>query len=42
MKRVQYSDVSKMGLRKLQPIVNRIADVEGLDAHRASVDRRLK
>ena len=42
MKRVQYSDVSKQGLRKLQPIVDTIADVEGLDGHRASVDRRLK
>lgn len=42
MKRVQYSEVSEEGLRSLQPIVDTIADVEGLDAHRKSVDIRLE
>lgn len=42
MKRVQYSDVTKNGLKKLQPIVDRVADIEGLDAHRKSVDIRLE
>lgn len=41
MKRVQFSEVSKKALEKLQPIVDCIADVEGLDAHRRSVDIRL-
>jgi histidinol dehydrogenase len=42
MKRVQYSEVSRAGLLRLQPIVDSIADVEGLDAHRRSVDIRLE
>jgi histidinol dehydrogenase len=41
MKRVQYSMLSKPGLARLRPIVQTIADVEGLDAHRASVDIRF-
>ena len=40
-KRVQFSEVSKEGLRSLQPIVDTLADVEGLDAHRKSVDIRF-
>lgn len=41
LKRVQFSDVSEKGLSRIQPIVDCIADVEGLDAHRFSVDIRL-
>ncbi len=41
MKRVQYSQLSKKGLKRLQPIVQTIATVEGLDAHRRSVDIRF-
>lgn len=42
MKRVQYSELSKSGLKSLQPIVNGIARVEGLDAHYASVNIRFR
>lgn len=41
MKRVQYSILSKDGLQRLRPIVQTIATVEGLDAHRRSVDIRF-
>ena len=41
MKRVQYSQLSKKGLKRLQPIVQAISTVEGLDAHRRSVDIRF-
>ena len=41
MKRVQYSLLSKQGLERLRPIVQTIATVEGLDAHRNSVDIRF-
>ncbi|MBN2422183.1 histidinol dehydrogenase [Candidatus Woesearchaeota archaeon] len=41
MKRIQYSEVSKTGLKRLQPIVDCLADIEGLDAHKKSVDIRL-
>ncbi len=42
MKRVQFSEVTKLGLTELKPIVDTIADVEGLDAHRRSVDMRFE
>ncbi len=42
MKRVQYSSVSKSGLDRLRPIVKTISTVEGLDAHRRSVDLRFE
>ncbi|MFH1424910.1 MAG: histidinol dehydrogenase [archaeon] len=42
MKRVQFSYVNKTGLEKLKGIVDTIADIEGLDAHRESVDIRLR
>ncbi len=42
MKRVQYSFVTKPGLARLCPIVQTIATVEGLDAHRHSVEIRLE
>lgn len=42
MKRVQYSTVSKNGLDRLRPIVQTIATVEGLDAHRRSVEVRFE
>ena len=42
MKRVQYSNLTAAGLKRLQPIVQTIADVEGLDAHRRSVDIRFE
>jgi histidinol dehydrogenase len=42
MKRVQYSNVTKSGLARLYPIVETIATVEGLDAHRRSVEIRLE
>jgi histidinol dehydrogenase len=41
MKRVQYSLLSKEGLQRLRPIVQTIATVEGLDAHKHSVDIRF-
>ena len=41
MKRVQYSEVAKEGLKRLQPVIQSIATVEGLDAHRQSVDLRF-
>lgn len=41
MKRVQYSILSKQGLARLRPIVQTIATVEGLDAHKRSVDIRF-
>ena len=41
MKRVQFSYLTKAGLERLQPIVQTIATVEGLDAHKRSVDIRF-
>ncbi len=41
MKRVQYSLLSKQGLARLRPIVQTIATIEGLDAHKRSVDIRF-
>lgn len=41
MKRVQYSELTKAGLERLRPIVQTIATVEGLDAHKRSVDIRF-
>lgn len=41
MKRVQYSLLSKEGLSRLRPIVQTIATIEGLDAHKRSVDIRF-
>jgi histidinol dehydrogenase len=42
MKRVQYSSLTKAGLERLTPIVQAIADVEGLDAHKRSVEIRFE
>jgi histidinol dehydrogenase len=42
MKRVQYSSLSKAGLDRLRPIVETIATVEGLDAHKRSVQVRFE
>ncbi len=42
MKRVQYSSLSKSGLKRLCPIVQTISDVEGLDAHKRSVEVRFE
>jgi histidinol dehydrogenase len=42
MKRVQYSSLTKQGLERLKPIVQTIADVEGLDAHKRSVEIRFE
>lgn len=42
MKRVQYSSLTKKGLERLKPIVQTIADVEGLDAHKRSVEVRFE
>ncbi len=42
MKRVQYSSLSKEGLDSLLPIVQTISEVEGLDAHRRSVEMRME
>jgi histidinol dehydrogenase len=42
MKRVQYSSVSENALRRLTPIVQTISTVEGLDAHRRSVEIRFE
>ena len=42
MKRIQYSCVNKSGLDRLRPIVQTISAVEGLDAHRRSVEVRFE
>lgn len=42
MKRVQYSTITKAGLGRLKPIVQTIATVEGLDAHKRSVEVRFE
>ncbi len=42
MKRVQYSSLTKEGLDRLLPIVQTISNVEGLDAHRRSVEIRFE
>ncbi|MFN8549865.1 MAG: histidinol dehydrogenase [Candidatus Obscuribacterales bacterium] len=42
MKRVQFSSLTQMGLHRLKPIVQTIANVEGLDAHRRSVEVRFE
>lgn len=41
MKRIQFSEVTSTGLKSLQPIVQTISDIEGLDAHKRSVDVRF-
>jgi histidinol dehydrogenase len=40
MKRVQYSNVNKKGFKELAPIVDAIAPIEGLIAHKKSVNFR--
>jgi histidinol dehydrogenase len=42
MKRVQYSRLSEAGLKRLCPIVQTISTVEGLDAHKRSVEVRFE
>lgn len=42
MKRVQYSSLTQNGLSRLKPIVQTIANVEGLDAHKRSVEVRFE
>jgi histidinol dehydrogenase len=42
MKKVQYSEVTKQGLKRLQPVIQSLATIEGLDAHRESVEIRFK
>jgi histidinol dehydrogenase len=42
MKRVQYSRLSEQGLKRLYPIVQTISTVEGLDAHKRSVEVRFE
>ncbi len=42
MKRVQFSSLTQNGLDRLKPIVQTIATVEGLDAHRRSVEVRFE
>ncbi len=37
----EYQVLSKEGLRSLQPIIQTVADIEGLDGHRYAVDVRL-
>lgn len=40
MKTIQYQQLTKEGLKQLQPIVEHISDAEGLDAHKRSVQIR--
>lgn len=42
MKRVQFSQLTKDGLNEIRPIVQVLSKVEGLDAHRRSVDIRFE
>jgi len=42
LKKIQFSKVTKEGLGALRSIVDTIATVEGLDAHRESVDIRFE
>ena len=42
MKRVQYSEVSRKGLKTLRPIVETLSEIEGLDAHKKSVLIRFR
>lgn len=42
MKRVQYSSLTKQSLERLLPIVQTISSIEGLDAHRRSVEMRTE
>lgn len=42
LKKVQFSKVGREGLSELKSIVDTIATVEGLDAHKESVDIRFK
>ena len=41
VKNNEYQVLTKEGLRKLEPIVRVISEIEGLDAHYAAVSRRL-
>ena len=41
LKRSSLISVTRAGLERLAPDVRRLADIEGLDAHRSSVDVRL-
>lgn len=42
MKTNEYQILTKEGLKALQPIVQEISDIEGLDGHREAVDIRLR
>lgn len=42
MKRVQFSTLQISGLQRLRPIVHTISTIEGLDAHRQSVEVRFE
>jgi histidinol dehydrogenase len=41
MKTIEFQKLTKDGLRTLRPIVETLSDVEGLDAHKKSVQIRL-
>ncbi|MDD3266672.1 MAG: histidinol dehydrogenase [Burkholderiales bacterium] len=42
MKAISYQNLSEHGIRNLGPTVERLADLEGLDAHKNAVSVRLK
>jgi len=42
LKDMEFQRITKEGLKNLQPIVQTISDVEGLDAHKKSVDIRFE
>jgi histidinol dehydrogenase len=42
MKARGYQYLTKAGLKKLRPIVETLSDVEGLDAHKRSVQIRFE
>jgi len=41
MKNIEFQKLTAEGLKKLKPIIDTIAEVEGLDAHKKSVDIRF-
>ncbi|HEY4800460.1 MAG TPA: histidinol dehydrogenase, partial [Bacteroidia bacterium] len=42
MKKITFQKLSKEGLRKIGPAVERMAEAEGLLAHKNAVSQRIK
>ena len=41
MKKIEFEELTRNGLRRLLPVIETIADVEGFEAHKRSVQIRF-